>query len=250
MTPFEASSRRVRRNTERTSGGGYERPPHLLQLGLHAPQGRPSAFCSLGRRPALAQSHPAPAVHTSSTAPRSSALPANVFEEHHVQKPMFTRHPDGEQYILTLSSIVLICGSAQCHGSGLHAASDACHGHKNPPITPKEIAEHLSNGVTSEMVNSALEQLGFQVKKHRETPKGQPRSKWILTEASKVFGAMAPNQAEKQQHTGHRVGWYVKVIELIQPMVEVAIAQRAAAKAAKRPKKVATPIAEPQGALL
>lgn len=77
---------------------------------------------------------------------------------------------------------------------------------KNPPITPKEIAEHLSNGVTSEMVNSALEQLGFQVKKHRETPKGQPRSKWILTEASKVFGAMAPNQAEKQQHTGHRVG--------------------------------------------
>lgn len=27
------------------------------------------------------------------------------------KKPMFTRHPDGEQYILTMSGIVLICGS-------------------------------------------------------------------------------------------------------------------------------------------
>ena len=121
---------------------------------------------------------------------------------------------------------------------------------ENPPMTPKEIAEHLGGGVTSEMVNSALEQLGFQVKKHWETPKGQPRSKWILTESGKEFGAMAPYQAEKQQHAGYRAVWYAKVIELIQPMVEVAIAQRAAAKAIKRPKKATPATSEPQGALL
>lgn len=121
---------------------------------------------------------------------------------------------------------------------------------ENPPMTPKEVAEHLGGGVTSEMVNSALEQLGFQVKKHWETPKGQPRSKWILTEAGKEFGAMAPYQAEKQQHAGYRAVWYVKVIDLIQPMVEVAIAQRAAAKAIKRPKKATPATSEPQGALL
>jgi hypothetical protein len=85
------------------------------------------------------------------------------------------------------------------------------------------------------MVNSALEQLGFQKKEHWTGSKGHPRSKWVLTEKGKEYGALAPYQAEGHQHSGMRPVWFASVIALVQPLVEIAIAERTAPKR-KRPK--------------
>lgn len=100
----------------------------------------------------------------------------------------------------------------------------------NPRLTVKELAERIGNGTTSEMVNSALEQLGFQKKEHWTGSKGHPRSKWVLTEKGKEYGALAPYQAEGHQHSGMRPVWFASVIALVQPLVEIAIAERTAPK--------------------
>ncbi|RKJ96659.1 ORF6N domain-containing protein [Alicycliphilus denitrificans] len=100
----------------------------------------------------------------------------------------------------------------------------------NPRQTVKELAERIGNGTTSEMVNSALEQLGFQKKEHWTGSKGHPRSKWVLTEKGKEYGALAPYQAEGHQHSGMRPVWFASVIALVQPLVEIAIAERSTPK--------------------
>lgn len=110
----------------------------------------------------------------------------------------------------------------------------------NPRLTIPELAKHL-DGATSEMVNTALEELGFQIKE-RWTSRGKPRSKWVLTEAGKQYGALAPYQAEGNEHTGMRPVWFESVLELVQPLVEIAIAHRAAAKGGKRSKKTTAPV--------
>ena len=117
----------------------------------------------------------------------------------------------------------------------------------DPRLTVKELAERIGGGATSEMVNSALEQLGFQKKEHWTGSKGHPRSKWVVTEAGKQYGALMPYQAEGNQHSGFRPVWLASVIALVQPLVDVAIAERMAPKA-KRPKAAAA--AEPVGTLL
>lgn len=117
----------------------------------------------------------------------------------------------------------------------------------DPRLTVKELAERIGGGATSEMVNSALEQLGFQKKEHWTGSKGQPRSKWVVTESGKQYGALMPYQAEGNQHSGFRPVWLASVIALVQPLVDVAIAERMAPKA-KRSK--AATAAEPVGTLL
>lgn len=119
----------------------------------------------------------------------------------------------------------------------------------NPRLTPKELAACIGVGATSEQVNAALAELGFQAKEHWTGSKGKPRSKWVLTDAGKKHGALATYQAQEHQHSGYRPVWYASVIELIRPLVEVAIAQRPAPKP-KRPKVTLVPSPEPQGALL
>lgn len=123
----------------------------------------------------------------------------------------------------------------------------------NPRLTVKELAERIGGGAKSEQVNAALEQLGFQAKKHWLS-KGQPRSKWELTEAGKQYGALAPYQAQEHEHAGYRPVWHADVLEFVQPLVLTAVADRAAAKKPKRATRAAAPAPapapEPQGALL
>lgn len=108
----------------------------------------------------------------------------------------------------------------------------------NPRMTPKELATLIGAGATSEQVNNALEQLSFQAKERWTNGKGQPRSKWVLTELGKEYGALVPYQAVEHQHSGYRPAWYASVVELIRPLVESAMAQRSAPKP-KRGKKAA-----------
>jgi hypothetical protein len=119
----------------------------------------------------------------------------------------------------------------------------------NPRLTVKELTERIGGSATSEMVNSALEQLGLQKKEHWTNSKGQPRSKWVVTEAGQEYGALMPYQAEGHQHSGLRPVWFASVIALVQPLVEIAIAERSAPKA-KRATVAQKHAAEPQGALL
>ncbi|MDZ7863354.1 Bro-N domain-containing protein [Acidovorax sp.] len=121
----------------------------------------------------------------------------------------------------------------------------------NPRLTVTELVERIGSGAKSEQVNAALEQLGFQTKKHW-TSRGKPRSKWELTDAGKQYGALATYQAEKNDHSGYRVVWHADVLELVQPLVLTAIADRAAAKKPKRatPPTTSAPAPEPQEALL
>lgn len=109
----------------------------------------------------------------------------------------------------------------------------------NPRLTVKELTERIGSGAKSEQVNAALEQLGFQDKKHWLS-KGQPRSKWELTEAGKKYGALAPYQAEQNDHSGYRPVWHADVLPLVEPIVQAAIAQRAAS-AKPKARKAATP---------
>lgn len=122
----------------------------------------------------------------------------------------------------------------------------------NPRMTPKELATLIGAGATSEQVNNALEQLSFQAKERWTNGKGQPRSKWVLTELGKEYGALVPYQAVEHQHSGYRPAWYASVVELIRPLVEVAMAQRSAPKP-KRDKKPAgvplQPALQPQASL-
>ncbi|WP_212644890.1 ORF6N domain-containing protein [Delftia sp. PE138] len=122
----------------------------------------------------------------------------------------------------------------------------------NPRMTPKELAALIGAGATSEQVNNALEQLSFQAKERWMNGKGQPRSKWVLTELGKEYGALVPYQAVEHQHSGYRPAWHARVIELIRPLVEVAIAQRTAPKP-RRDKKTGEasqrPASQPQMAL-
>ncbi|ROR02112.1 ORF6N domain-containing protein [Delftia acidovorans] len=74
----------------------------------------------------------------------------------------------------------------------------------NPRMTPKELAALIGAGATSEQVNSALEQMSFQSKERWTNGKGQPRSKWVLTELGKEYGALVPYQAVEHQHSGYR----------------------------------------------
>jgi hypothetical protein len=100
----------------------------------------------------------------------------------------------------------------------------------SPRMTPKELAALIGAGATSEQVNNALEQMSFQSKERWTNGKGQPRSKWVLTELGKEYGALVPYQAVEHQHSGYRPAWYASVVELIRPLVEVATAQRSAPK--------------------
>lgn len=99
----------------------------------------------------------------------------------------------------------------------------------NPRVPVSELVKQIE-GSTSELINTALEELGFQTKE-RWTSHGKPRSKWVLTEAGKQYGALAPYQAEENAHSGLRPVWFASVLELVRPLVEVAIAQRTVAKA-------------------
>lgn len=123
----------------------------------------------------------------------------------------------------------------------------------NPRMTPKELAALIGAGATSEQVNNALEQMRFQTKERWTNGKGQPRSKWVLTELGKEYGALVPYQAEEHQHSGYRPAWYATVLELIRPLVNVAVSQRSAPKP-KRNKKPADapqqPASPPQAVLL
>lgn len=122
---------------------------------------------------------------------------------------------------------------------------------ENPRKTPKELAELIGGGATSEQVNSALERLCFQSKERWSNSKGQPRSKWVLTDLGKKYGALAPYQAEEHHHSGCRPVWYASVIELIQPLVAVAIVQRKAPKRGNKPAAaVSQAHTQPQVALL
>lgn len=121
----------------------------------------------------------------------------------------------------------------------------------DPRKTPKELAALIDTRATSEQVNNALAQLSFQTKEHWTNGKGQPRSKWVLTDLGKKYGALAPYQAEEHHHSGYRPVWYASVIELIQPLVAVAIVQRQAPKRGKKPAAaVSQAHTQPQGALL
>lgn len=113
---------------------------------------------------------------------------------------------------------------------------------QTPHKTIKELAALIGGGATSEFVNRALEQLGFQVKEHWTNRKGQPRSKWSLTDAGKKYGALAPYQAEQNEHSGFRAVWLESVLDFVRPLVEIAIAERANAKPTR---SKATPVSPP-----
>lgn len=123
----------------------------------------------------------------------------------------------------------------------------------SPRMTPKELAALIGAGATSEQVNNALEQMSFQSKERWTNGKGQPRSKWVLTELGKEYGALVPYQAVEHQHSGYRPAWYASVVELIRPLVEVATAQRSAPKPKRDKKPAGVPLqsaSQPQAALL
>lgn len=117
----------------------------------------------------------------------------------------------------------------------------------NPRVPVSELVKQIE-GATSELINTALEELGFQIKE-RWTSRGKPRSKWVLTEAGKQYGALAPYQAEENAHSGLRPVWFASVLELVRPLVEVAIAQRAVAKA-RNTKPAKAPAVEPKSVAL
>ncbi|KFJ09152.1 DNA-binding domain protein [Delftia acidovorans] len=153
---------------------------------------------------------------------------------------------DGMAKVIAAKEVKAVTGLDYTNLLTTTAATD------NPRTTPKELAVLIGAGATSEQVNNALEQLSFQTKERWTNGKGQPRSKWVVTELGKEYGALVPYQAVEHQHSGYRPAWYASVVELIRPLVEVAMAQRTAPKP-KRDKKPAgvplQPASQPQAAL-
>jgi hypothetical protein len=120
----------------------------------------------------------------------------------------------------------------------------------DPRLTVAQLAERMGSGVASGQVNSALEEAGLQIKERWTNQKSQPRSKWVLTEIGKEYGALATYQAEGNEHSGYRPVWYERVIEVIRPFVEIGIALKAAPKPKANRQTHAAASPEPQPALI
>ncbi len=73
------------------------------------------------------------------------------------------------------------------------------------PMTPSELGKQL--GISGRKMNIELESHGFQAK--------NDDGDWVPTEKGEQYCTVNPYKAPKSDHTGYRILWYKKVLEVL-----------------------------------